>query len=104
MRVQVKCYLRQLLRGIEVCHIQGVLHRDLKASNLLINNQGVLKVTLSCQQKGRWTLVLSTKSCSSGPNSNSFRRSYRKSNLFDSIVSLYRAVNQGSAKHAVCLW
>ena len=36
---QIKSYIRQLLRGIEVCHYQGVLHRDLKASNLLINNK-----------------------------------------------------------------
>jgi serine/threonine protein kinase len=37
--VQIKSYIRQLLRGIEICHRQGIMHRDLKASNLLINNQ-----------------------------------------------------------------
>jgi serine/threonine protein kinase len=27
----------QLLRGLAYCHGNGILHRDLKASNLLIN-------------------------------------------------------------------
>lgn len=27
----------QLLRGLAYCHANGILHRDLKASNLLIN-------------------------------------------------------------------
>lgn len=42
--VQVKCYLQQLLRGLEHCHRQGVLHRDIKGSNLLLDNGGILKI------------------------------------------------------------
>jgi cyclin-dependent kinase 12/13 len=42
--VQVKCYMKQLLEGLNYCHNSGVLHRDLKASNLLIDNQGTLKL------------------------------------------------------------
>lgn len=41
---QVKCYMKQLLSGLEHCHSQGVLHRDIKGSNLLINNDGILKI------------------------------------------------------------
>ncbi|XVF49546.1 hypothetical protein PTKIN_Ptkin04bG0021400 [Pterospermum kingtungense] len=41
---QVKCYMKQLLSGLEHCHKQGVLHRDIKGSNLLIDNEGVLKI------------------------------------------------------------
>ncbi|XP_015082247.1 probable serine/threonine-protein kinase At1g54610 isoform X1 [Solanum pennellii] len=41
---QVKCYLQQLLRGLDHCHSRGVLHRDIKGSNLLIDNNGVLKI------------------------------------------------------------
>ena len=36
--------MRQLLAGLAYCHSNGVLHRDLKASNLLVNNRGVLKL------------------------------------------------------------
>ncbi|KAL5730389.1 [pyruvate dehydrogenase (acetyl-transferring)] kinase [Ranunculus cassubicifolius] len=41
---QVKCYMQQLLRGLDHCHSRGVLHRDIKGSNLLIDNSGILKI------------------------------------------------------------
>ncbi|KAA0062042.1 hypothetical protein IC582_026122 [Cucumis melo] len=41
---QVKCYMQQLLRGLDYCHSHGVLHRDIKGSNLLIDDNGILKI------------------------------------------------------------
>ncbi|KAL1088433.1 hypothetical protein V6Z11_D08G251600 [Gossypium hirsutum] len=41
---QVKCYIHQLLSGLEHCHNRGVLHRDIKGSNLLIDDEGLLKI------------------------------------------------------------
>ncbi|CAL0310153.1 unnamed protein product [Lupinus luteus] len=41
---QVKCYMQQILRGLDHCHACGVLHRDIKGSNLLIDNNGTLKI------------------------------------------------------------
>ncbi|KAF5460972.1 hypothetical protein F2P56_020804 [Juglans regia] len=41
---QVKCYTQQLLQGLDHCHSHGVLHRDIKGSNLLIDNKGILKI------------------------------------------------------------
>ncbi|PKA51001.1 putative serine/threonine-protein kinase [Apostasia shenzhenica] len=41
---QVKCYMNQLLSGLEHCHNHYVLHRDIKGSNLLIDNGGILKI------------------------------------------------------------
>ncbi|XP_017416125.2 cyclin-dependent kinase C-2 C isoform X1 [Vigna angularis] len=41
---QIKCYMRQLLSGIEHCHLRGIMHRDIKVSNILVNNEGVLKI------------------------------------------------------------
>ncbi|KAJ4967457.1 hypothetical protein NE237_019306 [Protea cynaroides] len=41
---QIKCYMQQLLHGLEHCHNRGVLHRDIKGSNLLIDNNGNLKI------------------------------------------------------------
>lgn len=41
---QIKCYMRQLLKGIAHCHSRGVLHRDIKTSNILVNNEGQVKI------------------------------------------------------------
>ncbi|KAH6769784.1 Protein kinase superfamily protein [Perilla frutescens var. hirtella] len=41
---QVKCFMHQLLSGLEHCHTRHVLHRDIKGSNLLIDDGGVLKI------------------------------------------------------------
>ncbi|KAH9614390.1 hypothetical protein KSS87_019394 [Heliosperma pusillum] len=41
---QIKCYMRQLLTGLHYCHVNQVLHRDIKGSNLLIDNEGMLKL------------------------------------------------------------
>ena len=36
--------MQQLLRGLDHCHNRGVLYRDIKGSNLLIDNSGILKI------------------------------------------------------------
>ncbi|KAK9285135.1 hypothetical protein L1049_024320 [Liquidambar formosana] len=41
---QVKCYMQQILSGLDHCHSRGILHRDIKGSNLLIDNHGILKI------------------------------------------------------------
>lgn len=41
---EVKCLMIQLLEGVRYLHSNWVLHRDLKTSNLLLNNQGELKI------------------------------------------------------------
>ncbi|CAI7636679.1 unnamed protein product [Penicillium manginii] len=41
---QIKCYLMQLLEGLRYLHANNILHRDMKAANLLISNGGILQI------------------------------------------------------------
>ncbi|XP_028585180.1 cyclin-dependent kinase 1 [Podarcis muralis] len=43
-RMLVKSYLYQILQGIVFCHSRRILHRDLKPQNLLIDDNGVIKL------------------------------------------------------------
>lgn len=39
------CFFKQLLRGVAYLHRHGIAHRDLKLENLLLTNEGQLKIT-----------------------------------------------------------
>lgn len=41
---QIKCYMLQLLEGVRYLHDNHILHRDMKAANLLISNKGILQI------------------------------------------------------------
>jgi cell division cycle 2-like protein len=41
---EVKTLLQQLVSGVAYLHDQWILHRDIKTSNLLLNNRGQLKI------------------------------------------------------------
>lgn len=42
---QAHHYFSQLIEGLEYLHSQGIIHKDIKPSNLLINNSNVIKIT-----------------------------------------------------------
>lgn len=44
---EVKTLMIQLLRAVHHLHDNWILHRDLKASNLLLSHKGILKVELN---------------------------------------------------------
>ncbi|CCH61626.1 hypothetical protein TBLA_0F00820 [Henningerozyma blattae CBS 6284] len=41
---EVYCYLKQLVRGVNFMHSQGIAHRDLKLDNCVVNSDGILKI------------------------------------------------------------
>jgi cell division cycle 2-like len=41
---EIKTLMLQLISGVEYLHSNWILHRDLKTSNLLLNNRGELKI------------------------------------------------------------
>ncbi|KAE8698008.1 CBL-interacting serine/threonine-protein kinase 9 [Hibiscus syriacus] len=42
---EARSYFHQLINAVDYCHSRGVYHRDLKPENLLIDSQGVLKIS-----------------------------------------------------------
>ena len=40
----VRSFSRQLLHGLSHCHAMGVMHRDLKPQNILVEVDGTLKI------------------------------------------------------------
>lgn len=65
----LKCYMKQLLEGLLFLHRSNILHRDIKSANLLINNQGMLKLAdfgLARPIERRDAQIKNEKSMSSG--------------------------------------
>ncbi|MED6223270.1 CBL-interacting serine/threonine-protein kinase 9 [Stylosanthes scabra] len=42
---EARSYFQQLINAVDYCHSRGVYHRDLKPENLLLDSNGVLKVS-----------------------------------------------------------
>ncbi|GLT84842.1 hypothetical protein SLE2022_030540 [Rubroshorea leprosula] len=42
---EARTYFQQLINAVDYCHSRGVYHRDLKPENLLLDSDGVLKVS-----------------------------------------------------------
>lgn len=60
---EVKCLLNQLLEGIQYLHDNWIIHRDIKTSNLLLNNRGILKVNPATPTSPRFLILTSLTDC-----------------------------------------
>eukprot|EP00163_Fabomonas_tropica_P021865 TRINITY_DN3811_c0_g1_i1.p1 TRINITY_DN3811_c0_g1~~TRINITY_DN3811_c0_g1_i1.p1 ORF type:complete len:408 (-),score=127.32 TRINITY_DN3811_c0_g1_i1:179-1402(-) len=48
----IRIYTRQILLGCQYLHAQGIIHRDLKGANILVNDSGMIKLSdFGCSKK-----------------------------------------------------
>lgn len=43
-KMQLKYLLQQIVLGLRHMHSKGIMHRDIKGGNILINDQGIVKL------------------------------------------------------------
>lgn len=45
---QIASVCREVLKGLQHLHSKGVIHRDIKSDNILLSNEGSIKLSKYC--------------------------------------------------------
>ena len=55
---QIAAICREILEGLQHLHSKGIIHRDIKSDNILLNNNGQIKISKYCRSFERCPLSL----------------------------------------------
>jgi serine/threonine protein kinase len=89
-----KIYFRQLVQAIAYCHRQNICHRDIKLENILINEEGRIKLidfgfSQMCNNKTRLSIHCGTPPYMSPEITSKSTYNGQKSDVWALGVSLY---------------
>lgn len=54
----IKSFMRQLMEGLDYCHKKNFLHRDIKCSNILLNNRYDVSLIYVCLKSVLYNICL----------------------------------------------
>ena len=62
---RTKAYFRQIMDGVAYCHHKNICHRDIKLGNILVDDNGKVKIidfgfSMKCKTRSKFTIACGT--------------------------------------------